>query len=222
LLLRLHTLREDERKRIALEIHDELGQALTSLKMELHLLKRQVKVIDSPPKSVEATEKIEDLSEMIDATILSVRRIATELRPPILDDLGLVAAIEWQSQEFERRTGIPCVLSTNVENIGMDSEFTTAIFRIFQEALTNIARHAAAKNVAVDLKLSDSTLILSIKDNGKGIQSFTNINQSLGILGMRERTRLIGGELKVFNGEKSGTTVLMTAPINKEIRSEND
>lgn len=213
LSLREQTLREDERKRIALEIHDELGQALTGLKMEIHMLNRQIK--DScHPSADSINDKIKDLLHLADSTILTVRRIATELRPPILDDLGLVAAIEWQSQEFERRTEIPCVLSTNVENIELDSAFATAVFRIFQETLTNIMRHAQANTVAVNLKKLDQKLVLRVEDDGKGIKTDNaDGKRSLGILGMHERARLIGGELEVFNGSDNGTVILLTAPI---------
>ena len=214
LSLREQTSREDERKRIALEIHDELGQALTGLKMEIHLLNRQIKEIDVPEKSIEAGERIKDLLHLTDNTILTVRRIATELRPPILDDLGLVAAIEWQAQEFSRRTGISCVLSTNVENVELSSEFSTAVFRIFQETLTNIIRHAGANTITINLKKLNRKLILRVEDDGKGIQiENVNGNGSLGILGMRERARIISGELEVFNGADNGTVILLTAPI---------
>jgi signal transduction histidine kinase len=215
LSFRQQTLIESERKRIALEIHDELGQSLTSLKMEMHFLNQQVKEIDSPTKSFEVNERIEDLSHQIDATIQTVRRIATDLRPPILDDLGLVAAIEWQTQEFERLTGISCILSANVENIEINSEFTIAIFRIFQEALTNITRHAKANTISIDLSKLDQKLILRVEDDGEGISSDGKSNKHpLGILGMRERARLIGGKLDVIKGPENGTIVLLTAPIN--------
>lgn len=214
LTLRQNSLREEERKRIALEIHDELGQALTGLKMEMHLINKQVIEIDSPEKSLEAGKKIEDLSNLVDSTILTVRRISTELRPPILDDLGLIAAIEWQTREFQRRTGITCVFSTNIEEVKMESDFSTAVFRIFQETLTNIIRHAEAHTITVMLKKLDMKLVLQVEDDGKGIQEEQiKHNNSLGILGMRERARIIGGELKVFNGKENGTVILLSAPF---------
>lgn len=214
LSLRQQTLREDERKRIALEIHDELGQALTGLKMEIHLLNRQIKEIDDSEKIREASHRIEDVMHLTDGAIQTVRRIATELRPPILDDLGLAAAIEWQAQEFGRRTGISCVLSSNVEAVEFNSEFSTAVFRIFQETLTNIIRHAGANTITVNLKKSDRRLILRVEDDGKGIEEGgAGGNGSLGILGMHERARLIGGELEVFNGTENGTVILLTAPV---------
>jgi signal transduction histidine kinase len=206
-------LREQERKRIALEIHDELGQSLTGLKMEIHLLNRQIK--DSCHPGTESINgKIKDLLHLIDSTIGTVRRIATELRPPILDDLGLLAAIEWQLEEFGRRTNVSCDISSNIESIEAGDEFSITIFRIFQESLTNIMRHADARSVKVNLKQTDNKLILRIEDDGKGIarENITG-GKSLGILGMRERARQIGGEIQFFPGAESGTTVLLTAPI---------
>jgi signal transduction histidine kinase len=213
LSLRQHALREEERRRISLEIHDELGQALTGLKMEIRLLDKQVKGANNE-SSAAIGEKMGGISDLIDTTILTVRRIATELRPPILDDLGLVAAIEWQTQEFQKRTGITCVLSANVDDIELDAEYTTAVFRIFQETLTNIIRHAEANTAIVNLKKLNEKLVLRVEDDGKGIQ-IENIpnNGSLGILGMRERARIIGGELEVFNGDENGTIVLLTIPM---------
>ncbi len=215
LSLRQQTLVEDERKRIALEIHDELGQILTGLKMEIHLLNKRLTEILSPEKNAETNEKIKDILQLTDTTIASVRRISTELRPAILDDLGLVAAIEWQAREFQRRTGIDCVMSTNVENIDLNSDYSTAVFRIFQETLTNIIRHAESKMVTVNLKKLKQRLVLRIEDNGKGIQlEKKDREHSLGILGMRERARLIGGELLVQNGLENGTIVELSAPLD--------
>lgn len=216
LSLRQQTLIEDERKRIALEIHDELGQILTGLKMEIHLLSKKFTGSNSAAEDIDELEaKIKEILQMIDATIVTVRRISTDLRPPILDDLGLVAAIEWQALEFQRRTGIPCVLTTNeIENAKLGSEFSTAVFRIFQETLTNVTRHAEAKNVFVRLEKRDQELLLRVEDDGKGIQpEQTNGNSSLGILGMQERARLISGDLKVFNSDQGGTIVELIAPL---------
>lgn len=214
LSLRQQTLLETERKRIALEIHDELGQTLTGLKMEIHSVNRQIK--ESGYSDANALgDRMKDLLELTDEAVQTVRRIATELRPPILDDLGLGAAIEWQTQEFARRTGISCVVSTNVEAVELNPELTTMVFRIFQETLTNIIRHAEAKTITVNLKKLDHKLVLRVEDDGKGIQTEqTNGNGSLGVLGMRERARLVGGELEIFNGEENGTVILLTAPLD--------
>jgi signal transduction histidine kinase len=215
LALSIHqqSLREEERKHIALEIHDELGQALTGLKMELHMLNRQIKD-GCHPSSDSINDKIKDLMHLIDGTVGTVRRIATELRPPILDDLGLIAALEWQLGEFQRRACVSCNISSNIENIQVGDEFSITVFRIFQESLTNIMRHAGANTVTVNLTKKDNILILRIEDNGKGI-AVENIStgKSLGILGMRERARQIGGELQIFKGAETGTTVLLTVPF---------
>ncbi len=214
LSLHQQVLREEERKRIALEIHDELGQALTGMKMEIHSLSRQMASADVGADPAEAERQIGDLMGSIDATIGTVRRIATELRPPILDDLGLVAAIEWQASEFQRRTGVTCVLSANIENIELDAEAATAIFRIFQETLTNITRHAEANTITVNLKKLGERLILRVEDDGKGIgESDLGSGGSLGILGMRERARLVGGELEITGGAENGTVVLLTTSL---------
>lgn len=204
--------RENERKHIALEIHDELGQSLTGIKMEIHSLNRQIKE-SFLPESVAINHKVSDLLQTIDGTIASVRRIATELRPPILDDLGLIAAIEWQLEEFQRRTNVYCTISSNIEDVEAKNEFDITVFRIFQESLTNIMRHAEASSVKVDLKEKNHKLILRIEDDGKGIENQDSNTKSLGILGMRERARQVGGELEIFKGAEKGTTVLLTAPI---------
>ncbi len=207
------TLREEERKHIALEIHDELGQSLTGLKMELHLLNRQIKD-GCHLGSDSINDKVTDMMHSINNAIGTVRRIATELRPPILDDLGLIAALEWQLGEFQRRTSVYCNISSNIENIDIKDEFAITTFRIFQESLTNIMRHADANFVRVNLREKDSKLVLRIEDNGKGIseESITT-GKSLGILGMRERARQIGADLQIFKGPEGGTTVLLTVPL---------
>ncbi len=211
LSLHQQTLREAEQKRISLEIHDELGQSLTGMKMDVHWVKRQINGQNDKTFQPAVTEKLTELSKLIDATIVSVRRISTELRPAILDDFGLVAAIEWQAREFERKTEIPCLFKTDVENLDLDTETTTAVFRIFQETLTNITRHAEASCVKVNLRSIGEQLLMRVEDNGKGINfDQKKKNHSLGVLGMRERTRLIGGALNIFEGIDGGTTVELT------------
>lgn len=214
LLMRQNVVLEEERKRIALEIHDELGQSLTGLKMEMHQLNWQIKDENNQLNNSFTSAKIEDLLNTVDDSILSVRRIATELRPPILDDLGLVAAIEWQSQEFQRRTGIICELAANVEHTELNSEFSTAVFRIFQEAMTNIIKHANAQTVTIIFKQMNHELILRVEDDGDGFENnkLSN-NNSLGISGMKERARIIDGNLEIFKGTKKGTVILLTAPL---------
>lgn len=219
LALSLHqqTLREAEQKRISMEIHDELGQALTGMKMDVHWLKRQLTGQKGEKAQGSISKKLTELSNMIDTTIVSVRRISTELRPTILDDFGLIAAIEWQAREFERKTNIPCLLKSNVEDLELNSESSTAVFRIFQETLTNITRHANASCVKVNLNSSNKRILMRVEDNGKGIDLNKIENgTSLGVLGMRERTRSIGGKLNIFEGIKGGTTVELTFPLTAD------
>lgn len=206
---RLQSVREEERTRIAREIHDELGQAMTGLKMDLAWLARQL-----PTDAPSLRQKVGSMSHLVDETIQVVRRISTELRPGVLDDLGLLAALEWQAQEFQTRTGIRCRLTTNVEELELDTERSTALFRIFQETLTNVARHAQATEVTVRLDLCEAHLILEVKDNGVGIssQALTD-SHSLGLLGMRERALLFGGSLDVRGEPERGTTVTVRIPL---------
>lgn len=214
LSLRQQILREEERKHIALEIHDELGQALTATKMDVHLLGKNVRQITETKKWAEISENFESIQKTIDSTILSVRRIATELRPPLIDDLGLIAALEWQSGEFRRRTGISCKFETNVENVDLNSDCAIAVFRIFQESLTNIMRHAEATSVKVILEKTEGTIGLKIFDNGNGIaEEQLKSRNSLGILGMHERARLINGEISIVHIPPRGTQVLLSFPL---------
>jgi signal transduction histidine kinase len=181
--------------------------------MELHLLNQQIKDACHPGSNL-INDRINGLMHLTDNTIGTVRRIATELRPPILDDLGLIAALEWQMGEFQRRACVSCKILSNIESVEVEDEAAITIFRIFQESLTNIMRHADANSVAVNLQEKDGKLILRIEDNGKGIAE-ENITggKSLGLLGMRERARQIGGDLRIFKGPENGTTVLLTVPI---------
>jgi PAS domain S-box-containing protein len=208
LTARLQSVREEERTKVAREIHDELGQALTAIKIDLASL------IGALRADQEAeVEKGKAILKLVDETILSVRRIATELRPGILDDLGLVAAVEWAAEEFEARTGIQCHLDLPEGDIVLDQERTTAIFRIFQETLTNVTRHAEATRVDVRLGREDGNIVLEVRDNGRGIAAEElSSGRSLGILGMRERALLLGGELTIRGAPGKGTTVKVLIP----------
>src|SRR5581483_7195757 len=151
------------------------------------------------------------LSAHMDATIQTVRRIATELRPGILDHLGLVAALEWQANEFQTRTGIKCDVHANLHDPQLSADLATAFFRIFQETLTNIIRHAGATQVVVHLKQQDGRIILEVKDNGRGISAEEISNsRSLGLLGMKERAALLGGDFKISRVPGSGTKVIVS------------
>jgi len=180
--------------------------------MDLSWLKRKL-----PAEQEEIHQKIRPMLQLIDNTIQSVRRICSELRPGILDDLGLMAAIEWETGEFQRRSGIECRLIAGIEDFNLDREQNTITFRILQETLTNISRHAKASRVSVELKNSDGQLIMEIEDNGKGITQADIVNpKSLGILGMRERAYLFRGELDINGISGKGTTVTLRMPIKSE------
>jgi len=205
----LQSVREEERARIAREVHDELGQVLTGLKFDLAWLARGL-----PVDSMALREKTRGMLSLVDSTIHTVQRIFTELRPSVLDELGLVAAIEWQAQEFQRRTGIECHVSTELTDLSLAGETSTAFFRICQESLTNVARHADATRVTVRLIADDAHLILSVKDNGKGITEQERTRAaSLGLLSMQERAFLLGGELTIVGEPGGGTTVTVRMPL---------
>jgi signal transduction histidine kinase len=206
----LNSVREEERKVIAREIHDELAQALTALKMGLVWLDKKL-----PAANKSLTDKIKSMSNLIDMTIYTVRRISSELRPGLLDDLGLQAAIEWQAKEFEDRTGITCEVTFHSDTSNLDQERSTAIFRIFQETLTNVVRHAEATEVSASLEETPDTLIMKVKDNGVGITEEEILNSSsFGIIGMQERTLLLGGDIKIKGVREKGTTVTASIPIS--------
>jgi len=204
------TQRDDELKKISREIHDELGEALTSLKLDIHMLKRS-------EGAGEISQGLDEVSNKVDATIGKVRRISSEMRPSILDDFGLVAALEWQATEYSKRTGLKCSFVYDSENVSLDNDSNTAVFRIFQEALTNITRHAKANEVSVSLTHDNGDICLLIKDDGIGIER-TDLRGvgSLGLLGMRERARLISADIDIREaGENGGTVVKLTVPSEK-------
>lgn len=206
---RLQTVREEERARVARQIHDELGQALTGIKLESVALIREL-----PGDAKHQSSRAASIAKLADETIHVVRRISTELRPGILDDLGLVAAVEWASQEFEARTGTRCRLELPKHEIVIDPQLATALFRILQETLTNIARHADATQVNVRLAQEGDSFVLNVHDNGKGISDDQlTAGSSLGILGMRERAILLGGQLSIRGAPGDGTTVTVRVPV---------
>lgn len=213
LMASLRRAREEEGVRIAREIHDELGSALTSLRWDLEVVDKQL--AESTARSA-LREKIEAMMRLIDATVNIVRRIASELRPSVLDDLGLVSAIEWQAQQFEARTGIHCRCHCPPDEIELSAEQATALFRIFQEALTNVLRHAQATRIDIHMHMAtpDGEYVLTISDNGRGISEGEKLGHaSLGLLGMRERAHLIGGEVEVSGDSGKGTTVTVRVPV---------
>jgi PAS domain S-box-containing protein len=210
----LQTAREEEGARIARELHDELGSALTSLKWDLEEIVKLCSGKGNQKDFSILRKKIEDMMWLVDATINTVRRISSELRPVILDDLGLVAAIEWQAQQFEARTGINCQFDSFVENIDLSRQQATAIFRIFQEALTNILRHAQATRVSIMIDEEEGELVLEVKDNGRGIaEDERKSSQSFGLIGMQERAHLVGGRLEITGVTGKGTVLTIRVPI---------
>ncbi len=204
---KLEGVREEERKHLARNLHDDLGQFLTGVKLELTSLAKNQKAL---------LEKSQALMALSDSTIESVQRLSSELRPGLLDESGLAGAIEWQAQDFGKRTGIECAIHCSADDTALDKHQATAVFRIFQETLTNIARHAHATELAVELKEEGGRLVLQVKDNGAGIsEDQINSPKSLGIIGMRERAELLGGKIEIRSAPNQGATVTLRVPIKR-------
>jgi signal transduction histidine kinase len=205
----METIREEERTSIAREIHDELGQQLTGLKMDISWLNKKV-----PKENKVVHEKISGMLSLVDATVKMVRRIATELRPGILDDLGLIDALQWQSHEFEKRTGITCSFSTTFKDPVFEKHLSTGIFRVFQETLTNVARHAKASEIMTVLEKNDDSIVLQVHDNGQGFNE-TEIKgkKTLGLVGMKERAKMFGGNLTIQSAAGKGTKIILRVPM---------
>lgn len=212
LSLHLESVREEERTRIAREIHDELGQMLTVLHFDLHWLKSRL-----PGSATQCTQKIDEMGRHVSVTIESVRRIAAELRPQLLDELGLVPALKWQAQEFEKRTGIPCRIETRGLRDEVAEAYATSVFRIVQEALTNVARHAQARRVRIRIAGTGDRLLLEITDNGKGITpEQVDSERSFGLMGIRERAQLCGGDAEITGAAGTGTTIRVSIPVSEK------
>lgn len=213
---RLHAVREEERTRIAREIHDELGQALTGLRMDLSWLEKHL-----PGELTAPAGKIRSMFRLIDDTIQSVRRIASALRPQVLDDAGLLGAIRWQARQFQARTGVRCKVELPAGPLVMDAERSSAVLRIFQEAMTNVARHARATRVHIRLRADAGRLVLSVTDNGLGIApAELRSPKALGLLGVQERALLLGGEAAIAGSEGRGTRVRVSVPIHPQVTPE--
>ena len=211
---RLHSAREEEGTRIAREIHDELGGILTGLKWDLEKIDNNLNSSRDDSQLLEMHKRLSSMTTLVETTINTVRRIASELRPGVLDDLGLVAAIEWQLEQFQARAGLKCHWTNNAGNVELTRERATAVFRILQEILTNVLRHAHATNLYVRLGRSKHYFELEVKDDGVGITVSQRTNsQSLGLLGMKERALLVGGEVRITGKERGGTTVLVRVPL---------
>ena len=207
----LELAREEERTRIARELHDQLGQALTAMKYDLAWLTDRL-----VQKDATLAQKAKTVTSQMDTMIKTVRRISTELRPGMLDDLGLSASIEWQAHDFEKRTGIVCAVSVPAVDPPLDRAQAIALFRIFQESLTNVARHAGAQYIAITLNASPESLTLQVHDDGRGIQKQEIAGlHSLGLLGMRERVKRLGGTFNIQGLPGDGTIVTVTIPVTQ-------
>ncbi|HCJ66375.1 MAG TPA: hypothetical protein DHV62_03385, partial [Elusimicrobia bacterium] len=214
LAVHLQSVAEEERTRIARDIHDEFGQRLTALKFDLSWLRSKISKIGGAAGGI--IEKINSMLELTDSTIQWARRISTGLRPSVLDDLGIVSALQWLSEEFQNKTGIVCKFTSSGEDLNLVREKSTAVFRICQECLTNVARHAGASAVTVRLRKEENNIILEINDNGRGIGENEIANpKSFGLLGMRERAVILDGEINFKGIPKEGTTVMVKIPLDK-------
>jgi PAS domain S-box-containing protein len=210
----LQSAREAERASIAREIHDELGGALTALKMDLAMIDDIFPPTGQTSLRAALQKKVDSMAELIDSTVKTMRRIVTALRPVLLDSLGLNAAIEWHAEDFQHRTGIVCTVRLPAEDTVLDRERSTAVYRIFQEALTNVARHAGATMIDASLHVEGSVLMLTVSDNGKGIRPDQLANtKSFGIMGMRERALIFGGEVTLTGIPGTGTTMSLRLPL---------
>ena len=203
----LHEVREAERTRIAREVHDLLGQLLTALKMDMSMYADEA-------GRARLAERIAAMLELIDEIIRTVQHISAELRPGVLDTLGLIAAVEWLARDFEERTGITCVADLPSSSVQISPEKATAMFRIFQEILTNVARHSQATTVNISLREAEGDIVLTVRDNGRGIteEGLTGAS-ALGLLGMSERAQLFGGDVLITGSRGEGTQVVARLPL---------
>jgi signal transduction histidine kinase len=210
----LERVREEERTRIARGLHDELGQMLTGLKMDVSWLSKRLGDASQIENMSPLLEKTRSMTALIDRTIVAIRRLISELRPPVLDHLGLVAALEWQAGEFQQRTGIRCEFVCPLKKVTLSSAGTTALFRILQEALTNVTRHAKAAKVTIRLEQVGDALRLAVEDDGIGImeQEAAGLS-SFGLIGLRERVALLGGKLALNGRPGKGTTLTAQIPL---------
>lgn len=212
----LQTVREEERTRIARELHDELGQALTALRLDLGWLRGKCGSFGS--LSASAAERVAAALGVVEQSIVSLRRISEDLRPAMLDSLGLAAAIEHHVSQFTQRTGIPCRLSMNREEFDLDGNLATAVFRIVQEALTNIARHAEATEASVCIEENGDSIRLEVRDDGRGFAAVSD-KKTFGLLGMRERATMLGGNLEIDSQPEQGARITGWLPLHKEAQA---
>lgn len=204
----LQNVREDERKNLAREMHDEVGQILTSIKMNLSLMRRQLENNEKKVHAIELEEEIQSMAKMVDHAVVRVRKMITELRPELLDKLGLIPALEWHVDEFEKQTKIRSEFKCDFEELPLDHNVELTIFRIIQEALTNVVKHASAKFVSIKVQKMKDHILVEVIDDGKGItEEELKGKESFGLLGMRERANLVGGKIDISGIVGKGTTV---------------
>jgi two-component system sensor histidine kinase UhpB len=208
----LQTVREEERTSIARELHDDIGQNLAALKIDMHLLDREL-----PKDQKLIHDRLESFMELTDRMTDTVGGIFTDLRPPLLDELGLKGVVGWYQREFEKRAEIKCDFQVELEGVDLSDHFSLAVFRILQESLTNVRLHSEATRVMVRLRGKDGKLELIVKDNGVGIkEDQIREYKAFGIIGMEERVRHLGGEIKIKGVEGKGTTVTVRIPLQSK------
>lgn len=209
-----HSIREQEQRRVARELHDELGQALTALKMDVAWLGTHL-----PEDQNAIAHKLGAMQAMLDGTVAATRRISADLRPLMLDDLGLIPAAEWLVQNFSERSGIRCKLEIGAPDLELQDPQASALYRILQESLTNVARHARASQVDIRLDRADGAVTLSVRDDGRGFSvNEVRRGKSYGLLGLRERTYLLGGEVRIDSAPGKGTTIEVSVPLEQRGR----
>ena len=210
----LQSAREEERSSIAREIHDELGQVLTALKMQLSLMPTKIEKASKMEIRLKLLKEIESMSKLIDNTVQTLRKIIEELKPEVLDESGLMEAIEWYLKEYQSRTGIKGEITSNFRKFELNKDRSRAVFRIFQESLTNIARHAGASHVMISLNKKSGNFLLTVVDDGKGIpRSKIFDSKSIGLIGMRERALFLGGNIQILGRPGNGTKIILKIPI---------
>jgi len=218
LAARLETIREEERMHLARMVHDELGQALTGLKLDISSIEKNLSAKDGKLPVPLILKKIQSMNALITETIPLVNRIVLQLRPAMLDDLGLQAAIEWQMKDFQKSSELRCSFSSNLKDQKLDRELTTGLYRILQEAMNNIVRHAHATAVRILLRHKENSLIMQVSDNGRGItKNELNDLRAFGLTGMRERAGLLGGAVEISGCPGKGTTVMVSVPFKAAV-----
>jgi PAS domain S-box-containing protein len=205
----LQQIREEERKMIARDLHDDLGQQLTGLQMDVHWMQKKLQQADP-----QLLNKINEINEMVDHTIRSIRRILSDLRPAILDDLGMLAAMEWLNQETTKRYPINIHFQVNTQEIPLSPDAASGLFRIYQEAINNAIKHANAKNITTIIEVTDTQLTMSITDDGKGIVNTQKQEKGYGLLGIKERTYILGGTFSIQTEEGKGTSLIINIPLH--------